>query len=184
MPVSNEASGHDTFTPADEVRRPQTADTGGGEDRSGLGDMTRLRDDTCAMLLALDDAAKARASIVRSCTETEDLSAMEVEALKDLLRSITDQRKRMRAVRRLWQSLDVFERPSAELVEATNLCFSECHELACALAPLRARTISQVQSTITLTWGRLLRTAAQFSTPQEPLAHGASQDHRISYQGI
>jgi hypothetical protein len=136
------------------------------------------------MLLALDSAAKARASIVRSCTEAEGLSALEVEALKDLLRSITDQRKRMRAVRRLWQSLDVFERPSAELVEATNLCFSECRALAGALDPLRARTISQVHSTVSLTWARLLRTAAQFSTSQEPLAHGASQDLLVSYQGV
>ena len=182
--MSNAASGHDTFTPAGEVNAPRGADTDGKEDRSAAGDLTRLRDDTCAMLLALDSAAKARASIVRSCTEAEGLSALEVEALKDLLRSITDQRKRMRAVRRLWQSLDVFERPSAELVEATNLCFSECRELACALDPLRARTISQVHSTVSLTWGRLLRTAAQFSTSQEPLAHGASQDLLVSYQGI
>jgi hypothetical protein len=170
-PVSNAASGHGTLTPA------------GDDDPRAADDVARLRDDTCEMLLALDSAAKARASIVRSCTEAEDLSALEAEALKDLLRSITDQRKRMRAVRRLWQSLDAFERPSAELVEATNLCFSECRELASALDPLRARTISQVHSTVSLTWSRLLRTAARFSTSQEPLALGASQDLGVSYQG-
>lgn len=182
--MSNAASGHDTFTSTGGLPGPRTADTDGDDDGHAADDLARLRDDTCGMLFALDDAAKARASIVRSCTETEGLSAMEVEALKDLLRSITDQRKRMRAVRRLWQSLDAFERPSAELVEATNLCFSECRELACALDPLRARTISQVHSTVSLTWARLLRTAAQFSTSQEPLAHGASQGLLVSYQGI
>lgn len=132
-------------------------------------DLARLRDDTYAMLLALDEAAKARASIVRSCTEMKGLSAAEVEALKDLLRCITDQRKRMRAVRRLWQSIDAFERPSAELVEATNLCFTECRELAAALDPLRAKTISQMHSTVNVTWARLLRVARQFT---------------VSYQGL
>jgi hypothetical protein len=116
------------------------------------------------MLIALDNAAKARASVVRSCTEMKGLSATEVDALKDLLRGITDQRKRMRAVRRLWQSLDAFERPSAELVEATNLCLSECRELASALDPWRAQTINQVHSTVTSTWARLVRAARQFTT--------------------
>jgi hypothetical protein len=116
------------------------------------------------MLIALDNAAKARASVVRSCTEMKGLSAAEVDALKDLLRCITDQRKRMRAVRRLWQSLDAFERPSAELVEATKLCLSECRELASALDPWRAKTINQVHSAVTSTWTRLVRAASQFTT--------------------
>jgi hypothetical protein len=176
-PVSNEASGRDSLTPAGEVPGPRIGDTDGA-------DLARLCDDTCGMLLTLDNAAKARASIVRSCTEADGLSALEIEALKDLLRSITDQRKRMRAVRRLWQSLDAFERPSAELVEATNLCISECRELACALDPLRAATISQVHTTVSLTWGRLLRTAARFTAAKEPLAHGAGQELQVSYQGV
>jgi DNA repair ATPase RecN len=75
----------------------------------------------------------------------------------------------MRAVRRLWQSIDAFERPSAELVEATNLCFAECRELASALDPLRAQTISQMHTTVNLTWTRLLRVAHQFT---------------VSYQGL
>jgi hypothetical protein len=182
-PVSNEASGHDSLTPAGEVTGPRTGGTDGEGDRHGSAGLARLRDDTCGMLLALDNAAKARASIVRSCAETEGLPARELEALKDLLRSITDQRKRMRTVRRLWQSLSAFERPSAELIEATDLCFSECRELALALDPLRAATISQVQATLSVTWRRLLRTAAQFSTPGERLAHGASQELRVSYRG-
>jgi hypothetical protein len=41
-----------------------------------------------------------------------------------------------------------------------------------------------VHSTVSLTWDRLLRTAVQFSTAHEPLAHGAGQDLRVSYQGV
>ena len=182
--MSDAASGHDTFAPAGGMTGPHSTDPGGDGGGDGDGGLARLRDDTCAMIASLDDAAKARASIVRSCTEADGLSGIEVEALKDLLRSITDQRKRMRAVRRLWQSLDAFERPSAELVEATNLCFAECRELACALDPLRDRTISQVHQTVSLTWDRLLRTAVQFSTLPEPPARDASQRLRVSYQGI
>lgn len=127
------------------------------------GSLARLRDETCETLYALDTAAKARASVVRSCTELHGLSAAEAEALKDLLRSITDQRKRMRAVRRVWQSLDVVERPSAELVAATDLYIAECRELTAVLEPWRARSISQLHADFDSTWGRLLRTASQFT---------------------
>lgn len=181
--MSNAAPGHEIFVQTGGVPGPQ----GAGEESGATpqaGDLDRLRDDTCATLLALDNAAKARASIVRSCAEAANLSPAEAEALKDLLRSITDQRKRMRAVRRLWQSLDTFERPTSGLVEATNLCLAEYRELACALDPLRAQTISQVQQTVTLTWDRLLRAAVQFTTLPDPLAHDASQELRASYQGI
>ena len=134
----------------------------GEHDTSQPSSFTRLRDDTCETLSALDAAAKARASIIRSCTEMRGLSAAESEALKDLLRSITDQRKRMRAVRRVWQSLDGFERPSAELVAATDLCIAECREFAAALDPWRARSISQVHAGLAHTWSRLQRSAGQF----------------------
>ncbi|HEY1704196.1 MAG TPA: hypothetical protein VGG75_31260 [Trebonia sp.] len=127
------------------------------------GSLARLRDETCETLYALDAAAKVRASVVRSCTELRGLSAAEIEALKDLLRSITDQRKRMRAVRRVWQSLDAFERPSAELVTATDLCIAECRELTAVLEPWRARSISQLHADFDSTWARLLRTASQFT---------------------
>jgi hypothetical protein len=180
MPVSNAASGPDQVAQAGWIPEARTA----SDDGLSEGALSRLREDTCAMLLALDNAAKARASIVRSCAETQGLSALEVDALRDLLRSITDQRKRMRAVRRLWQSLDAFERPTSELVEATNLCLAECRELACALDPLRAQTISQVHQTVGLTWDRLLRAAAQFTDLPDPLARDASKELRVSYQGI
>jgi hypothetical protein len=114
-----------------------------------------LREETCATLDNLDTAAKGRASIVRSCTESRLLSESDRNALKDLLRCITEQRKRLRAVRRLWQSIDVFERPSASLVEATQLCLQESRELAGALEPWRAHTVSQVAGSVSGTWARL-----------------------------
>lgn len=164
--MSNEASGPDASRVSPAAGMPH--------------DLAQLRDDTCATLFALDNAAKARASIVRSCSEMKGLSAAEVAALKDLLRCITDQRKRMRAIRRLWQSIDLFERPSAELVEATNLCFTECRELASALDPLRAETISQMHITVSVTWTRLLKVASQFTTADERPALA----HSVSYQGL
>ena len=45
------------------------------------------------------------------------------------------------ALRRLWQSLDASERPSASLVEATELCIRESNEVAAALDPWRLRTM-------------------------------------------
>jgi CheY-like chemotaxis protein len=50
-------------------------------------------------------------------------------------------RKRLRALRRLWQSLDAFERPSASLAEAIELCIRESNEVTAALDPWRLRTI-------------------------------------------
>lgn len=118
-----------------------------------------LREQTCAALDELDTAAKGRANIVRSCTESKNISNAERESLKDLLRCITDHRKRLRAVRRLWRSLDSCERPSAELVEATQLCMSEARELGHALDPWRTQTIDQVTRSIAVTWSRLARAA-------------------------
>lgn len=163
--MSNVASGQYSFKTATRTAvlpgEPIRGSSGGGPGNDG--ELAKLRDDTCAMLHELDETAKARASVVRACSEMRSLSAAEVEALKDLLRCITDQRKRMRAVRRLWQSLDAFERPSAELVEATDLCFTECRELATALDPLRTQTIRQVHSGVAMTWTRLLKAATQFT---------------------
>ena len=59
--------------------------------------LAELRDDACATLTALDAAAKARASIVRSCAELNGLPSDVLAGLKDLLRCITDQRKRQAA---------------------------------------------------------------------------------------
>lgn len=123
--------------------------------------------DTCAALDKLDAAAKGRASIVRSCSELKGLSDDERESLKDLLRCITEQRKRLRALRRLWQSLDASERPSADLVEATGLCVRESSEIAAALAPWRLQTIERVAQSVSVTWTRLARTASRFSDPAE-----------------
>jgi hypothetical protein len=125
--------------------------------------LAELRAETCATLTALDAAAKARASIVRSCTEASGLPVAELAGLKDLLRCITDQRKRLRAVRRLWQSLDSYERPSAELVEATALCISECREVALALEPWREHSLDQVTRNVSLTWQRLADAASRFT---------------------
>jgi hypothetical protein len=124
-------------------------------DDAGPEVVVALREKTCATLDNLDTAAKGRASIVRSCTESRLLSESDRNALKDLLRCITEQRKRLRAVRRLWQSIDVFERPSASLVEATQLCLQESRELAGALEPWRAHTVSQVAGSVSGTWARL-----------------------------
>lgn len=125
-----------------------------------------LSGDICATLDQLDTAAKGRASIVRSCSELRGLSDVERETLKDLLRCITEQRKRLRALRRLWQSLDVFERPSAGLVEATELCLRESREMASALDPWRIRTIGQVAQSVSLTWIRLASVADRFTLPE------------------
>jgi hypothetical protein len=132
--------------------------------------MAVLRSETCATLDGLDEAAKGRASIVRSCSEIKGLSEGEREILKDLLRCITEQRKRLRALRRLWQSLDVFERPSAGLVEATELCLQESREMAAALDPWRTRTIGQVSQTVSITWGRLVAVSGQFAAQPRDFA--------------
>jgi hypothetical protein len=139
--------------------------------------MARLRAETCAILDGLDEAAKGRASIVRSCSESRSLFDVDREALKDLLRCITEQRKRLRALRRLWQSLDVFERPSAGLVDATELCLRESHEMAAALEPWRVRTIGQVSQTVSTTWARLVAAAAHF-TPAAATAREPSFEHQ------
>jgi hypothetical protein len=123
--------------------------------------------ETCAALDKLDAAAKGRASIVRSCSEAKGLPDDERESLKDLLRCITEQRKRLRALRRLWQSLDASERPSADLVETTALCVRESSEIAAALAPWRLHTIERVSESVSVTWTRLARTASRFSDPAE-----------------
>lgn len=125
--------------------------------------MAVLRADTCATLNALDAAAKARASIVRSSAELSGLPDAELAGLKDLLRCITDQRKRLRALRRLWQSLDDYERPSNELVEATELCLSESREVAAALEPWREYSLEHVMGTVTVTWQRLAGAASRFT---------------------
>jgi hypothetical protein len=125
--------------------------------------LAELRADTCATLGSLDTAAKARASIVRSCSEVKGLSTDELDALRDLLRRITEQRKRLRAVRRLWQSLEGLERPSTELVMATELCLSECHEVAAALEPWREQSLKQVTRTVTVTWERLAGAARRLT---------------------
>lgn len=127
-----------------------------------------FRADLCAALEATDAAAKARASVVRSCAEVKGLSEAELESLRDLLRCITEQRKRLRALRRLWQSLDAYERPSAELVDATTLCLAECQEVASAIEPLREYTIDQVASTVLLTWTRLMNAASRFTDQDGP----------------
>jgi hypothetical protein len=129
-----------------------------------------LRAETRAVLDGLDAAAKGRASIVRSCSEIKGLDCTERDGLKDLLRCITEQRKRLRALRRLWQSLDVFERPSAGLVEATELCIRESGEIASALDPWRLHTIGQVAVSVSATWTHLARAASQFSKDVEPAA--------------
>lgn len=129
-----------------------------------------LRAESCATLMDLDTAAKGRASIVRSCSESQGLSLLEREALKDLLRFITEQRKRLRATRRVWQSLDAFERPSAELVAATELCIRESQQVALALEPLRMHTVTRVSERVTATWAQLMMVAAQFTAePQGSL---------------
>jgi hypothetical protein len=130
---------------------------------SDLPTMTRLSAETCATLDGLDAAAKGRASIVRSCSELRGLSDAERDTLKDLLRCITEQRKRLRALRRLWQSLDVFERPSTGLVEATELCLRENREMASVLEPWRKRTIAQMALSVSATWARLADVADQFT---------------------
>jgi hypothetical protein len=94
-----------------------------------------------------------------------------------LLRCLTDQRKRLRALRRLWQSLDSYERPSAELVEATELCLSECREVALALEPWQEHSLDEVTRTTTVTWQRLADAASRFITSNADLpASGAIQD--------
>lgn len=123
----------------------------------------KLRIDTFATLSTLDAAAKARASIVRSCSEETGLSADKLEALQDLLRLITEQRKQLRAVRRMWQSLGDYERPSAALVEATGACLSDGHELAAALDPWRVRSLEQLTRTVPVTWERLAGAARRFA---------------------
>lgn len=128
-------------------------------DDEGGGNVVAIRDDTCSTLEELDTAAKGRASIVRSCTELRDISEAERESLKDLLRCITEHRKRLRAVRRLWKSLDAFERPSTELVEATQLCLREAREMAEALEPWRIHTIDQIAASVVATWARLAHAA-------------------------
>jgi hypothetical protein len=138
--------------------------------------LAEIRADRCATLSALDATAKARASIVRSCSELNGLPVDELDGLKDLLRCITDQRKRLRALRRLWQSLDSYERPSAELVEATELCLSECHEVALALEPWQEHSLDEVTRTATVTWQRLADAAGRFTTPNADLAGGATRD--------
>jgi hypothetical protein len=139
--------------------RPSATEAPGGTFPAPVGGypdpLAELRADTCATLGTLDAAAKARASIVRSCSEVKDMSADEIDALRDLLRRITEQRKRLRAVRRLWQSLEGPERPSTELVKATERCLSECHEVAVALEPWREQSLKQVTRTVTVTWERL-----------------------------
>jgi hypothetical protein len=122
-----------------------------------------LRAETCAILDGLDAAAKGRANIVRSCTEIRNLSDDDRDALKDLLRCITEQRKRLRALRRLWQSLDGFERPTADLVEVTELCVRENAEIATALDPWRLRTLGHVAQSVSATWLRLARIAPRFT---------------------
>lgn len=121
-----------------------------------------LRDQTCAIIDDLDHAAKGRASIVRSCTELSTISDADRESLKELLRCITEQRKRLRAIRRLWQSIDAFERPSAGLVESTRLCLQESREIASAIEPWRAQTISKVRGSVPATWARLTQVAQHF----------------------
>lgn len=127
--------------------------------------VSTLRDETCATLDSLDAAAKGRASIVRSCTEIRSLTPDDREALKDLLRCITEQRKRLRAVRRVWQSIDIFERPSTGLVEATQLCIRESRELAAALDPWRVQTVNTVSASVSKTWLRLASVVDHFLSP-------------------
>ncbi|MEW2547871.1 hypothetical protein AB0910_19210 [Streptomyces sp. NPDC047002] len=135
------------------------------------GTLSALRTDAYAALHDLDAAAKGRASIVRSCSEMEGLSESDRESLKYLLRSLTEQRKRLRALRRLWQSLDDFERPSADLVEATQLCMRESSELASALDPWRLRTIGQVARSVSTTWTLLAGAADKFRDPAPAAGH-------------
>ncbi|CAN5241620.1 hypothetical protein BH09ACT8_BH09ACT8_22820 [soil metagenome] len=142
--------------------------------------MTVLRADTCAMLSGLDEAAKGRASIVRSCSDAHGLSSTDREALKDLLRCITEQRKRLRALRRLWQSLDAFERPSGDLVDATALCLHESRAMAAALEPWRAQTIVQMSQTVATTWARLIAVATQFTAEQEPVPARVPRNRMMS----
>lgn len=133
-------------------------------------DLVRLRADALAALAATDAAGKARESIIRSCSQIAGLPAADLESLRTLLRCVTDQRKRLRALRRVWLSLDELERPSAELAEATGLCLRECRELAAALEPWRQQTIDQVTRTVLMTWTRLASSAVQFTagTPGRP----------------
>jgi hypothetical protein len=149
-----------------------TEQTAGVRDRESAPEQPRpvggdLRAETCATLDGLDAAAKGRASIVRSCTEIKSLSDGERDALKDLLRCITEQRKRLRALRRLWQSLDAFERPSADLVEVTELCVRENAEIATALDPWRVHTLGHVAQSVSATWLRLALIAPRFAAPVE-----------------
>jgi hypothetical protein len=147
--------------------RPGSVGTPGGTSPARAGGhpdaLAELRADTCSTIATLDATAKARASIVRSCSEAKGLSADDLEALKDLLRRITQQRKRLRAVRRLWHSLGDYERPSTELVEATEQCLSECHDVAVALDPWREQSLHQVTRTVTITWERLAGVARRFT---------------------
>jgi hypothetical protein len=121
-----------------------------------------LRDETCAVLDQLDAAAKGRASIVRSCGEMAGLDEDERATLADLLRCITEQRKRIRAVRRLWQSLDSFERPAAELVEATKFCIRESQVMAEVMDPWRKHSLGQTRISLAATWDRLASGARSF----------------------
>jgi hypothetical protein len=125
--------------------------------------ITALRTQTCAMLENLDQAAKGRASLIRSCADLAGLSTSEQEVLRDLLRCITEQRKRLRALKRLWQGLDDYERPPAELVDTTQLCLRENRAMTAVLDPWRAASVGHVRATVVDTWGRLAAVANQFA---------------------
>lgn len=151
---------------ADPAEQPATPTEGYSAHSDGdRVPMADLRATTCAMLDGLDEAAKGRASVVRSSAEIKDLPEGERQALKELLRSITEQRKRLRTLRRLWQSLDGFERPSTDLVDATELELRESREMARALDPWRTRSTAQLSQTLATTWDRLAVSAALFTRP-------------------
>jgi len=121
----------------------------------------------CDLLNGLDEAAKARASLVRSCKETV-AGPEEHESLAELLRAITDQRRRIRAVRRVWSGLAAFEPPPHRLAETTESCVEECRRMGEVLDGWRHRTVDEVRRSMDETWRRLASAATAFTTEPGP----------------
>ncbi len=120
------------------------------------------RGEILALLTKLDAISKERANLVRSCKDRAETDVMARDQLAALLRALTEQRKRIRSVRRVLLALPLTAVPDDALRQATWNCVREEEVMGEALRDWSSRSLREVTDSLQATWRALSVAARQF----------------------